>query len=563
MGINRREFLGAAATSASIRWAGTKEEPRPGGDDVYPAVLKLAERGVERALSQQQADGGLRDEHEIPQPRATAGFIANLAALFLAPESSHHRSADLLQRMERAARYLVGVQHGDGTIDLLTTNFSSPPDTAFVLELLCATAEVLRATKYAETNRLESTLKTFVERAASALTTGGIHTPNHRWVVVSALARCYHLFPDPRYLARIDEWLAEGIDLDEDGQFSERSTGIYNAVTDRALLTAGRMLGRPALFEPVRKNLETMIYFLHPGGEVATDISRRQDSFQPATLRPYYLPYRFLAGHDRNRRFATVARDLERRYLPQLSSELIYFLEIAELRQGLPAGEPLPTDYEKFFPSSGFVRIRRGDRSATILGADSRFFSFRQEGAVVEAVRVARAFFGKGQFSAPLRRLGNRYRLEQELEGYYLQPLAPQDRRADGNWEAMPNSRRAHSNVCCLRSAVEIHETEDGFELSLDIRGTDRVPLAVEITLRPGGELTGKGLAAVPGVPKAYFLAEGFASYELAGHRLRVGPGFRKHAWTQLRGAEPRLEGTTLYLTEFTPVNRILRFAAM
>src|SRR5208282_5579772 len=122
--------------------------------------------------------------------------------------------------------------------------------------------------------------------------------------------------------------------------------------TDRALLTTGRILDRPALFEPVRKNLETMIYFLHPSGEVVTDISRRQDRFQPATLRPYCLAYRFLARHDSNGRFATVAADIENMYLHQLSGEFIYFLEIAELRQGLPPREPLPTNYEKFFPAS-------------------------------------------------------------------------------------------------------------------------------------------------------------------------------------------------------------------
>jgi hypothetical protein len=141
--------------------------------------------------------------------------------------------------------------------------------------------------------------------------------------------------------------------------------------------------------------------------------------------------------------------------------------------------------------------------------------------------------------------------------------LAPGDRRADGNWLAMPNSRRAHSNICHLRTGVEVRESGEGFELSLDVSGTERVPLALEIALRPGGQLTGDGLAPVPDVPNAYLLAEGFASYELSGYRLRIGPGFRRHTWTQLRGAEPRLEGVTLYLTEFTPLTKTLQFAAL
>jgi len=561
--MDRREFLGVLGTTASIRLSGSQGGAVPAGGDIYLELVKVAEQAVEESLAKQQADGGLRDEHEIPQPGATAGFLSSLAALYLAPESRYCRSPELLERMERAAEHLLRDQHPDGTIDLATTNFGSPPDTAFVLEPLCSIVEILRARNYRETHRLETTLETFIQRGASALTTGGIHTPNHRWVVVSALARCHHLFPDPRYLARLDEWLAEGIDLDDEGQFTERSTGIYNAITGRALLTAGRLLDRPNLFDPVRKNLETMIYFLHANGEVATDISRRQDRFQPATLRPYYHAYRYMAGHDRNGRFAAVANDLEREHLAQLGGELASFLEIPDLRQDLPPHEALPTDYEKHFPLSGFAHIRRGERSATILGGDSRFFSFRHGGAVVEAVRLASAFFGKGQFSAPLGRSGSAYRLEQELEGYYLQPLDPADRRPDGNWQAMPNSHRAHSNVCHLRTRVDIGEREDGFELSLNAGGTDGVPLTVEITLRPGGQLTGDALAPLPDMPGAYLLVEGFASYELAGRRVRIGPGFRHHAWTQLRGAEPRLQGITLYLTGFTPLSKTLQFAAV
>jgi hypothetical protein len=42
-----------------------------------------------------------------------------------------------------------------------------------------------------------------------------------------------------------------------------------------------------------------------------------------------------------------------------------------------------------------------------------------------------------------------------------------------------------------------------------------------------------------------------------------MAPGFRRHRWTQRRGAEPCLEGVTLYLTEFRPLNRTLQFAAL
>lgn len=118
-------------------------------------------------------------------------------------------------------------------------------------------------------------LEAFLCRAGEALITGGIHTPNHRWVVSAALARYHHLFPDPRYLARIEQWLAVGFDLDSEGQFTERSTGIYDEVSDQAFILMAWLLDRPALFDLPRKNLETLLYFLHPNDEIATDISHR------------------------------------------------------------------------------------------------------------------------------------------------------------------------------------------------------------------------------------------------------------------------------------------------
>jgi hypothetical protein len=81
-------------------------------------------------------------------------------------------------------------------------------------------------------------------------------------------------------------------------------------------------------------------------------------------------------------------------------------LEIPALRQELPPRRALPTNYDRLYPSSGFAHIRRGERSATILGGNSRFFYFRHGGTVVEAVRLASAFFCKGQFSAALSRRG-------------------------------------------------------------------------------------------------------------------------------------------------------------
>jgi hypothetical protein len=327
-------------------------------------------------------------------------------------------------------------------------------------------------------------------------------------------------------------------------------------------MTLGRMLNRPDLLSLVRRNLETLIFFLHPNDEIATDISHRQDRFMAISILRYYHIYRFMAYHDQNGRFASVANYIERNHLASMGGYLINFMEIPELRQKLPPREPISTDYEKYYPHSSFAHIRRGDRSACVLGDDYRFFSFRNGGSVIEAVRMASCYFGRGQFNGPIQHEGTTYRMEQHLDGFYYQPLPPQDRRADGNWNLMPRADRAHSNFTHLNSAAEIREIADGCEVSFDMSGTDEVPMVVEVTLRPGGKLTGDALTKVADVPDAYILGEGYATYEFGGSKVRIGPGFRRHTMTAMHRAQPRLEGLSVYMTGFTPLKQTIKFTA-
>ncbi len=165
-------------------------------------------------------------------------------------------------------------------------------------------------------------------------------------------SRTNAILPNPKYVRRIDDWLGEGIDIDSDGQYCERSAGIYSRVSNYGLLGVARLLNRPALFEPVRRNLEMTIYCTHPDGEVETVGSRRQDQLMTRTIAGYYLEYRYMAIKDRNRRFAAMTRLIEDMGVEKagLACALIHFLEDATLREKLPESEPLRLTMRKFFP---------------------------------------------------------------------------------------------------------------------------------------------------------------------------------------------------------------------
>jgi hypothetical protein len=570
--MRRRDFLKATAgmtVLGACPAAGVRARESTASADPDPLVRDLVganDEHVARLLPRQERRashrgvGGLPNEHGIYTAGEAAGFVSALACASCAPGSSWFHSTALVEPLQLAVRFLLEVQHDDGAIDLHTTNFHSPPDTAFVLDALCPACTVMQRDGWPPHAAVVADLRRFAVRAGAALVSGGVHTPNHRWVVCAALARLNALSPAPDYVARIDQWLAETVDIDPDGQFTEKSTAVYSPVVDRALLTVARLLDRPALREPVRRNLEMTVFYVHPDGEVVTEASRRQDRYQRGSLARYYYSYRTLALLDGNGRFAAMARQIEQAERPHLTGELPAFLEEPGLQQPLPAGAPLPTDYVRVFSYSGLARIRRGRVSATILADNPSLFSLRMGSAALEAVRLASAFFGKGQFVGDrLDVRGGRFVLRQVLDGPYYQPFSPEQIAAgvavrmapNGTLAADSRAVRARSNVQSLESVVEITEADGAFELDAVIGGTDGVPVAVELAFRHGGRL--HGVEPVPDLKDAYLLREGTGRYTSGADSITFGAGRAEHSWTQLRGALPKWDGQSVYLTGFTP----------
>lgn len=487
--------------------------------------------------------GTMEDASGLHSPGAAAGIVTACATAFLQPSSKYHRAPLMLERARLAAGYLERSQSPEGNIDLLTTNFNSPPDTGFVVHNVASAACLAQR---AASREWVAMLEPFLRRAGAGMAHGGVHTPNHRWVVSSALAQVHEVFPDASFLRRIDQWLAEGIDIDADGQFTERSTGVYDAVCDRAFTVLAAKLKRPALLEPVRRNLDAMLYLLHPGYEVVTEISRRQDQYERRDMAPYWFPLQYLAVHDRNGLCAAIAR-----HFAPTAASLTTLMEYPELQEDV-ADAPIPDEYSKLLPALEAVRIRHGRLSATVLlRNDSHFLGFRRGDAVIHSIRFAGAFFGKGQFiPSKWEQDGGAYVLTQQLQSGYYQPFEPSRRIAAGEWGRTRESR-AQSEICRLTQTARIAETKTGLRVRMSARGTKNVPVAVEIALREGGKL--EGCVETNG---AWLLPSGYATYRSGSDTVRFGPGLREHSYWQIRGAEAPAPGLRVYLCGYTPFDQ-------
>ena len=502
--------------------------------------------------------GGIPDAFQIYHAGSAAGLIQTLTTAYVSPLSKFFHDPALQQAMMEAIDFLLRYQHPDGSIDLLTTNFQSTPDTGFVVEPLSISYKLLALDLHGSHEMLRTRMKSFLTLAGEALTIGGIHTPNHRWVVCMALARLYDLFPDPRYQARINTWLAEGIDIDEDGQYTERSSSVYSPLTDRCLITIARLMNMPSLYDPVRRNLDMTLYYLHPNGEVVTEASRRQDQYQARNAAAYYYPYWYMSVHDQNGTYSGMKIAIEQHVgVKNLTGILPYLLEDEALGKNIPVDD-LPLNYEKYFVASSLVRWRQGQTDVSMLAKNSTWFTLHHQHAVIQAIRLSTAFFGRGQFiPEEISKTSRGYRLTQKLEGPYFQPYPKDSLPGDGDWEKMPRDKRPKSEIQFLNYSVDLYFEDQNWNIEIDIDGTEDVPVAVELSFRAGGKLS--NVEKTDESADVYLLSEGQATYTHQGSSIQFGPGKNEHRWTQLRGADPRIPGISVYLTGYTPFKHVLQ----
>lgn len=521
--------------------------------------------------------------------RKTAYDIAALTASYAYAGSVYYHNPQLIAKIDLLVNFLAAAQTADGTVNI--GNLESPPDTAFLMEILCPANVILLKEKNVELDTIIANLKTIITKAGDALCKGGVHTPNHRWVISAALSQVNALYPDKKYTDRIANWLDEGVYIDKDGHFPERS-GTYAMVETAAFISMARFLNKPVLLEYVRKNLSMMYYYMEENGELVSNDSRRQDQYAARSAAIFYLQYRYMAIHDANPHFAAIAQKIESAILfnkEVLDRSLFYFLENETLQRALPVPAKLEDNYEKLFTSSHLLRIKRKDTTISLFGGvdwpliiasgrscSPNFFSYRKGRAILKYMRLSSGFFSMGYFySEGLKKAGNKYILHKKLDVPYYQPLPKNKRNSKGDyllspsiddrfWNKMDFKNRPVSNVKTMDTIITFTETNGTVELEFDIKGLKNVPVTIELCFNEGGTLSGV-TAAEKG---ASFLEKDFGTYQFENDRISFGPGIATQK--NIEGLEGerysthfgslKTDGMHVYLTGITPFKHILQF---
>lgn len=539
----------------------------------YETILRSLEAACPAICRRQVVNASRPDvgafispELGCPAPTHTghAHDLARLCFLYLADDSALRGEDQLLPRIGRAISFLRRWQRPSGLIDGVVSNWESPNATAFTVQLLAPVVSLARNLGGPDgSDRIARELGEYLRSAAAAIIGRGFHTPNHRWVICSALSQATSLFPELPVREYVNRILAEGVDVNDDGQFSERSAGIYNAACDRSLRLMADHLERPELLDPVRLNLEMMMHLFHPDWTVVTGMSGRQDRgqrFVPLRIADSFLD---MAHRDRNGVWASVADALvDRADEPPAHAWLLHpFVAHPEYRGSELARQTPPREYSRAYTASRLWRVRRGVMSATAIGGRRTSFGLCFGEVELQAVKVYESFYSTPTFETDV--------FEPISGGVRLIHRGGEDRQrqfdlplgrpvpVDGFYEV--RAERQHLALPPFDISLEICQVDGGFDLHLATPGAlERVSFQLECCFAGPGEWETADQVIQVENGQTALLRRGHGTFRRGDSAIRIGPGASAHRMWHMRGAEPEPDCFRVVVALQAPVDHRL-----
>lgn len=527
----------------------------------YEKMIQDTEKRVSHALRVQvkggENHGGFLDEKGIVQPKYAIYKVTSAISLYCNRDSSFYRSPAVYEMIREGLGYVMRCQHDNGLFDFIVCNFLSTPDTAFCIK------RILPVLTYLEKNRETQEEEEFcqalwqiVKKGAKGLIGGGFHTPNHRWAIASVLMECGRLLEDESMTNRAKEYLAEGIDCNEDGEFAEKSAGNYNRVNNDAMISLGHTTNDRQYFEYAARNLKMMLTYIEPDGSVFTGNSTRWDNGLKIYPKDYYTEYLEMGLILNIPEFLDMAN-----YIFRLVDEkgikspdqLIHYMNHPQWIDLEHDGVWKPSEFHRFYRESGIARIGKPDYIYTIMKEKTSFLHLSTKTMQLQ-LKLGGAYFEHRAFEAQTmeQERDGSFHLEQTMEGWYYLPF--KEKPSTSDWWKMENDKRDKVLGPDLNLQADIKEIEDGIQVHIKVTGVKNAPFRVEAAVSGAEVVKGSQfeLKAEPG--KTMLLKGGNVIFANKEESLEMGPGFGTHTYTagNFGSEEASAFAFTLYFTDYT-----------
>jgi hypothetical protein len=522
---------------------------------------------LKRQIPAEAAKGGAYPEPDIltpPFPRNTSSRLLEMVSAWLNPGSVFYQNPLVIQSGLRALAFLRSEQRPSGNIDLYDCNFDSAPDSGFLLWDLIPLSRLLEKNQDKAAAELGEETAALISSVLAGLLSGGFHTANHRWVISSALAAGFNITKNPAYLDRAKQYLAEGVDCNEDGEYSERSA-IYNAVNNQAMITLYEELHEEKYLEYVQRNLRMMLHFFETDGSLFTENSTRQDRGRKMFAGRYIYQYLYIGHYLKDEQAAETAACIAGDYLRNRrhpAPDSLYALTLhPELKlpetEGSSAGTFRLPDCHRYFKSSGLVRYRQDNFTYSLLEDNPKWLCF-SAGALNGCCKISLGYFSYGNVKIDeLETLHDGYRFSFRAEGHYLEPL-DEVKEEIINFRNEDHSvrRQQHPNRSALD--IKIRHRKGGIDITFTGSECTGVSYCFEFVLPAELPAVGEHFALRPRPGDYVLLKDGSLTLSNGTDALRINGGFAsRDIFATCRNGVPRsADGFTVFMNGTVPFNR-------
>ncbi len=543
-------------------------------------MVKDTDKRVRKTIRIQNMDensrfyGGVPEDNGIYQAKSTIYKMTALVAAYVNEDSVFCNDSELLKRIDKALSYIEKCLHENGLFDYVTCNFFSAPDTAFCIKKLIPTFLLLRRLRNGEKvghvgvcmdeslENITVRIENIVHSGAHGLLRGGFHTPNHRWAIAAVLAYAGMIFNEEVLTKGAFLYLNEGIDCNEDGEFSEKSAGNYNRINNDAMIMLTEALGNSEYEAHALKNLRMMLTYFEPDDSVFTANSTRFDKDRLIFPKDYYLEYLKMGLKYDIPEFLDMAnRIFEIVYEKGISSpdfltQLMLNEELIDLEH---IGSGYNTDYSVLYKKSGIARIRRGELSMTVMNGKSNFF-YIHNGSIKLEIKVGGSFCEHRAFKSETMTTDENgtYHLHQTMHGWYYLPFEEKPETSD--WWEMDNTKRPQKKGPDMDIDVTVTEVPGGADVNVKTSGVEGAPWRIELAFSGIDRITNGYMSMPVHGDEVLVLRQGMFTVSNKDSALTIGPAFGEHHFTEGKeDSEVKTVGAaTVYLTDYTAFNHTI-----
>lgn len=503
-------------------------------EDTENRVLRSVK--IQELKKEDKKYGGFYDATGVIQAKFSIYRIASMTAIYCNRDSRLYQNRKVYDRIILGLDYVKRVQHENGLFDYVTCNFNSAPDTAFcVKKLIPVLLYLKKKERTAEEENIYKRVSEIVYAGAHGLLEGGFHTPNHRWAIASVLMVCGKIYEEDSLINAANVYLKEGIDCNEDGEFSEKSAGNYNRINNDAMILLSAATKDDSYEAYAVRNLRMMLTYIEPDGSIFTANSTRFDKDHLIYPKDYYMEYLAMGMKYQIPEFLQMAN-----YIFELVKErnitspdfLIWFMLYPEYRSfETKEGAWECPEFHAFYRGSGIARCRSKYFSYTVMNGKTNFFYLHNKTMKLE-VKLSGSFCEHRGFQPDdMEKLPDgSLHLHQTMHGWYYLPFDEKPETSD--WWKMDQTRRKKKLGPDFDLDVWVSETEDGVNLRMKTSGVEGAPFRVELAFMGAKVVTNDGFYLPVTGGEVIVARKGEVCVSNDQDTLRIGPAFGSHHFT-------------------------------